>query len=222
MLFQPLFPKFNILFLDTPAQMGIMDKEQRRRAAGKPAAGPLHDFPGKGGVSLQRLLLIFSCIILVILFALQGFQPQYRLPTSEQLEEDTVYEEGDGPEQALAEIYFDVEIMGVQEATSEKLESEFGLDPSIWLSVHGRYTNGRFGIADVFMIRPRVGYEDEVREALETIKLSRMNLFRNFDVYNSLSIAENGSIYRRGDYYILLMIEDEERAREIISQYIPR
>ena len=206
MLFQPLFPKFNILFLDTPAQMGIMDKEQRRRAAGKPAAGPLHDFPGKGGVSLQRLLLIFSCIILVILFALQGFQPQYRLPTSEQLEED----------------YFDVEIMGVQEATSEKLESEFGLDPSIWLSVHGRYTNGRFGIADVFMIRPRVGYEDEVREALETIKLSRMNLFRNFDVYNSLSIAENGSIYRRGDYYILLMIEDEERAREIISQYIPR
>jgi hypothetical protein len=171
---------------------------------------------------LQRLFLIFACIILVILFALQGFQPQYQLPTSDQTEEDALYNEGDGPEQALAEIYFDVEIMGVQEATSEKLESEFGLDPSIWLSVHGRYTDGRFGIADVFIIRPRPGHEDDVREALETIKLSRMNLFRNFDVYDSYSIAENGTIYRRGDYYVLLMIADEERAAEIIANYIPR
>jgi len=46
----------------------------------------------------------------------------------------------------------------------------FGLDDSHWSSVYGRYTNGRFGIADVFLIRPRPGHEDEVRECLETIK----------------------------------------------------
>ena len=171
---------------------------------------------------MQRLLLIFSCIILVILFALQGFQPQYQLPTAQQNEEEVQEVEGNGPEEALAEIYFDVKILGVQEATSQKLADEFGLDPIHWLSVHGRYTNGRFGIADVFLIRPRPGHEDEVRECLETIKLSRMNLFRNFDVFGAYSLAENGSIYQRGDYYILLMIDNEEAVRNILRTYLPR
>lgn len=171
---------------------------------------------------MQRLLLIFSCIILVILFALQGFQPQYQLPTAQQTEEEAEETEGNGPEEALAEIYFDVDILGVQEATSQKLADEFGLDPIHWLSVHGRYTNGRFGIADVFFIRPRPGHEDDVRECLETIKASRINLFRNFDVFDSYSLAVNGSIFQRGDYYILLMIDNEEEVRDIIRTHIPR
>lgn len=176
----------------------------------------------KGGGCLQKLLLIFSCIILVILFALQGFQPQYQLPTAEQLEEEEGFPEGSGPEEALTEIYFDVDILGVEEVTSQTLVDQFGLDASHWSAVYGRCTNGRFGIADVFIIRPRPGHEDEVRECLETIKLSRMNLFRNFDVFNAYSLAENGSIYRRGDYYILLMIDDEDRVREILRNYLPR
>lgn len=171
---------------------------------------------------MQRLLLIFSCIILVILFALQGFRPQYELPSIPQIEEGTEYPEESGPEEALTEIYFNVDILGVEEVTSQVLVDQFGLDPSHWLSVHGRYTNGRFGIADVFLIRPRPGHEDEVRECLETIKLSRMNLFRNFDVFNAYSLAENGSIYQRGDYYILLMIDNEDEVREILRTYLPR
>ena len=171
---------------------------------------------------MQRLLLIFSCIILVILFALQGFQPQYQIPTIDQLEEDVQYTEGSGPEEALTEIYFDVDVLGVQEVTSQVLVDEFGLDSSHWSAVYGRCTNGRFGIADVFIIRPRPGHEDEVRECLETIKLSRMNLFRNFDVFGAYSLAENGSIYQRGDYYILLMIDNEEAVRNILRTYLPR
>ena len=171
---------------------------------------------------MQRLLLIFSCIILVILFALQVFQPQYQLPTVEQMEEDPGFPEGSGPEEALTEIYFDVDILGVEEVTSQVLVDRFGLDDSHWSSVYGRYTNGRFGIADVFLIRPRPGHEDEVRECLETIKLARMNLFRNFDVFGAYSLAENGSIYQRGDYYILLMIDNEDRVREILRNYLPR
>ena len=79
---------------------------------------------------MQRLLLIFSCIILVILFALQGFQPQYQLPTVEQMEEDPGFPEGSGPEEALTEIYFDVDILGVEEVTSQVLVDRFGLDDS--------------------------------------------------------------------------------------------
>lgn len=176
----------------------------------------------KGGGSLQRLLFIFSCIILVILFALQGFQPQYQLPTLEQGEEEVQFPEGSGPEEALNEIYFNVDILGVQEVTTKVLVDEFGLSSSHWVSVHGRYTNGRFGIADVFIIRPRPGHEDDVRECLETIKLARMNLFRNFDIYDSYSLAENGSIYQRGDYYILLMIDNEDEVRSILRTSIPR
>ena len=102
---------------------------------------------------MQRLLFIFSCIILVILFALQGFQPQYQLPTLEQGEEEVQFPEGSGPEEALNEIYFNVDILGVQEVTTKVLVDEFGLSSSHWVSVHGRYTNGRFGIADVFIIQ---------------------------------------------------------------------
>ena len=171
---------------------------------------------------MQRLLLIFSCIILVILFALQGFQPQYQIPAAGRLTEEEEYTEGSGPEEALTEIYFNVDVLGVQEVTSQVLVEDFGLDASHWTSVYGRYTNGRFGIADVFIIRPRPGHEDEVRECLETIKLSRMNLFRNFDVFGAYSLAENGSIFQRGDYYILLMIDNEEHVQEILRNYLPR
>ena len=69
---------------------------------------------------------------------------------------------------------------------------------------------------------PRPSHEDDVRECLETIKASRINLFRNFDVFDSYSLAVNGSIYQRGDYYILLMIDDEDRVRDIIRSYIAR
>ena len=48
-----------------------------------------------------------------------------------------------------------------------------------------------------------------------------MSLFQNYDIYNAYSIAENGTIYQRGDYTILLMIDNEEQVREIIDSYIP-
>ncbi len=171
---------------------------------------------------MQKFLLIMACIIVTIIFALQGFAPRYSLPTADELESGGEEASADAPQQALAEIYFDVDIMGVEEATPQRLENDFGIDPSIYDSCAGRYTDGRFGIADVIMLSPRPGKEEEVREALQTIKLSRMSLFRNYDIYNSYELAENGSIFQRGDYYILTMIENEEAVREIIEAYIPR
>ena len=171
---------------------------------------------------MQKFLLIVACIIVTIVFALQGFSPRYSLPSADDLQADGQEVSTDAPEQALAEIYFNVDIMGVQEATPERLESDFAIDPSIYYSCVGRYTDGRFGIADVIMLSPRPGHEDDVREALQTIKLSRMSLFRNYDIYNSYQLAEDGAIFQRGDYYILTMIENAESVREIIETYIPR
>lgn len=172
--------------------------------------------------NLQRFLLILACVIVFIIFALQKFTPQYTLPSADDLLGNNTEVSTQIPEQALAEIYFNVSIMGVIEATPERLESDFGIDSSIYSSCVGRYTDGRFGIADVIMLSPRPGFEDEVREALQTIKLSRINLFRNYDIYNSYQLAEEGLIFQRGDYYILTMIENAATVREIIETYIPR
>ena len=150
---------------------------------------------------MQRFILILAVIIVTIIFALQGFQATYHLPEVIG-EEESVSEDPQGPEQAITDIYFNVSIMGVQDATPQRLEDDFG-------------------IADVIIMRPKAGKEDEVREALQTIKLSRMSLFQNYDIYNSYSIAENGIIYQRGDYTILLMIDNDEAVQEIIDSYIP-
>ena len=49
-----------------------------------------------------------------------------------------------------------------------------------------------------------------------------MALFQNFDIYNAYEIASNGVIFQRGNYYILLMIDDAESAQEIIERYIAK
>ena len=169
---------------------------------------------------MRKLIIVVASLLVVVLFILQGFQQTHPLPEPDNNRQSTAT--GEGIADALDAIYFDVSIMGVQDATAERLASDFGVDTSCLSAVYGRYTDGRFGIADVIMLSPRPGYEDEVREALQTIKLSRMSLFRNYDIYNSYELAENGAIFQRGDYYILTMIDNEEAVREIIESYIPR
>ena len=125
------------------------------------------------------------------------------------------------PQAALEEIYYDVQIMGVQEATPALLEERFNLDRSLYTSVDARFADGRFGVADVYIFRPTPGKEDELKEALEQIKLSRILEFKNYDIYNSAQLSEDGLIYTRGEYMILTMIENAEKVREIIEKYIP-
>lgn len=125
------------------------------------------------------------------------------------------------PQAALEEIYYNVQIMGVQEATPALLEERFKVDSSLYTSVDARFTDGRFGVADVYIFRPASGKEDELKEALEQIKLSRIIEFKNYDIYNSAQLSEDGVIFTRGEYMILTMIEDADKVREIIERYIP-
>lgn len=125
------------------------------------------------------------------------------------------------PQAALEEVYYDVQIMGVQEATPALLEEKFHLDRSLYTSVDARFADGRFGVADVYIFRPVPGKEDELKEALEQIKLSRIIEFKNYDIYNSTQLTEDGRIFTRGEYMILTMIEDADKVREIIEKYIP-
>lgn len=171
---------------------------------------------------MQKFIMMLACIIVMIMFVLQGFSPKYNLPSFQEQGQQANESDDAGPQQALTEIYFNVSIMGVADATPERLETDFGIDSSHYLGVWGRYTDGRFGAADVIIIQPRYGMEQEVREDLQTIKLARMSLFKNYDIYNSYSLAENGTIIERGDYIILLMIDNKETVTEILNSYISR
>lgn len=172
---------------------------------------------------MQRFILLFACIIVFVMFALQGFAPKYIMPDLTQTVEETDVESSSAaPQKAIEDIYFNVSTMGVEDATPERLESEFGIDPDLYTGLWGRYSDGRFGAADVIIIEPRAGNEEDVREALQSIKLARMSLFKNYDIYNAYSLAENGSIVERGGYMILLMIDNLEEVQNSIEEHIPR
>ncbi|MPN32436.1 hypothetical protein SDC9_179914 [bioreactor metagenome] len=120
------------------------------------------------------------------------------------------------------DIYFNVDMLGLKDVTPEDLELDFDVPRSIYSGAYGKYTDGRFGIADVIILQPRPGREDECREALQNVKLLRMDFFKKFDVYGAYDLAESGQVFYRGGYYILLMIEDSDQVRSILEQYIPR
>ncbi|MEG1875837.1 MAG: DUF4358 domain-containing protein, partial [Angelakisella sp.] len=153
---------------------------------------------------MQRFILILTCIIVTVIFALQGFQPKYMLPAVADDSEEVQTENSgaQAPQLAIDDIYFNVSVMGVEDATAERLEQDFGISPFLYTGVWGKYSDGRFGAADVIILQPRPGMEQDVREALQSIKLSRMSLFKNYDIYNAYATCENGSIVERGGYII--------------------
>ncbi|MEG1942977.1 MAG: DUF4358 domain-containing protein [Angelakisella sp.] len=171
---------------------------------------------------MQRFILLFACIIVFIMFALQGFAPRYILPDVTEITTPEDSSTSAAPQKAIEDIYFNVSIMGVEDATTGRLETDFRIDPEIYTGLWGKYSDGRFGAADVIIMRPHIGREEEVREALQTIKLARMSQFKNYDIYNAYSLAENGTIIERGGYFILLMIDNTEEVMGIIEEHIPR
>ena len=118
---------------------------------------------------MRKLIIVVASLLVVVLFILQGFQQTHPLPDNNRQSTAT----GEGIADALDAIYFDVSIMGVQDATAERLASDFGVDTSCLSAVYGRYTDGRFGIADVILVVPKPGQEASARDLLVTIRTSR-------------------------------------------------
>lgn len=166
---------------------------------------------------MRKLIIVVASLLVVVLFILQGFQQTHPLPEPENTRLTAT---GEGIEDALDAIYFDVPIMGVQNATAERLAADFGVDTSCLSAVYGRYTDGRFGIADVIIVVPKPGEEGAARDLLVTVRTSRADHFANYDIYGAGELAENGVIYTLDDYTVLLMINNTEHVRELLEQYI--
>ena len=122
----------------------------------------------------------------------------------------------------LDEIYKDCEIYGVSSATDEDMEEIFGFDLSKIEEYAVRFSSKNYGLADVFIIKPKEEFEQDVFEALLKIKDNRTMEFENYIIYDSLSIAKHAEIYSRGDYLIMIMIKDSENAKEIINSFIDK
>ena len=171
---------------------------------------------------MQKFIVFLSVIIIVAMLALQHFSPIYELPTIDDYSENIDVENDDmvSISKILDDIYFNISTIGIKDATEESLADDFYIDSSDYLSVWGKYTDGNYGIDDLIIMRPLSGKENKTIEALTNIKLARINHFRNYDIYNAYNIAVNGEIFQLGDYYILMMMNDPQAARQILEKSI--
>lgn len=126
------------------------------------------------------------------------------------------------PETALERIYEGNTVEGVSEASSSILSDRFFIPSNLLEDFHVRYSSGRFGVADVFILKPAPDSSAKVRDLLEQVKLSRIQEFESYDIYNAHQIAQNAQVFEQGGYTVLLMLEDNEKARNIIDRYIPK
>lgn len=125
------------------------------------------------------------------------------------------------PQQAVDKIYAEIDIRDITPLDDATLRDLLGFNLDEIEEYYGRYSSGRYGIADVYIIRPNEECFDSVRERLEQVRYSRISFTENYDILDSNKIAQNSKIFRYGSYLVLLMVEDLERAELLIEQYIP-
>lgn len=103
------------------------------------------------------------------------------------------------------------------------LEEQFYLDLEHLITYDVRSAEGKYGVADVAIIRVEEGFAGEVMESLELRQDDRINEFLNYDVYDSYSIAMEAEIYQAGELVIMLMLSEDDKivAKELIDHYLP-
>lgn len=126
------------------------------------------------------------------------------------------------PEGAVKEIYAEVTIDDVNMLLIEDVEEQFDISMEDLDDFCVVTTSGRFGLADTAILKPAQGKRDALREALYQYRDRRIKEFEKYDVRNSTSISQNAVIYGQGEYLIMLMLEDNDAAKDIIDKYIPR
>lgn len=112
----------------------------------------------------------------------------------------------------------------VSKITDETVLSEqFYLDLENVITCDVRSAEGKYGVADVAVIRVKEGSAGEVMESLELRQDDRINEFLNYDVYDSYSIAMEAEIYQAGELVIMLMLSEDDKtvAKELIDHYLP-
>ena len=127
------------------------------------------------------------------------------------------------------EIYANAEISEFAAASVEKIEDELILTEQFYLDLNNvisfdiRSASGKYGAADVAVIRVKEGTAEAVMDSLENRKDDRINEFLNFDVYDSYEVAMDAEIYNVGELVVMLMLSDDDKdmAKGVVDKYLP-
>ncbi len=170
--------------------------------------------PGADRRKFPVIPVIAVLLSIVLLIALYRFA--YNEEDSSQAAMTTDFS-GLDAQAVLDTIYAENTVREVQDVTEQLLDEKYGLVPALYIDVYARQSSGRYGVADVFIVHPAYGRENDVREVLEQVKNSRIVEFSKYDVYNALEYSEDGQIFEVGGYICLIMIEDAQEARAVIE-----
>ena len=126
-------------------------------------------------------------------------------------------------------IYPNLDISRLTSNSVSKITDETVLKEQFYLNLDNiitydvRSANGKYGVADVAIIRVKDGFAGEVMDSLEMRKDDRINEFLNYDVYDSYNIALEGEIYQAGELVIMLLLSEDDKAtaKELIDHYLP-
>ena len=113
---------------------------------------------------------------------------------------------------AINNIYADIEMPQLFDAGAQDIEKMFHLTGDMVDEYYIRYASGRFGVADVCVIKPAPGKLSAVVTALETRREDRIREFESYRIHNSDGICRDAQIVEMGGYVVLAMIENEESA----------
>ena len=170
---------------------------------------------------MKRLIAMLLALVLALAMCACGSEEENENSENEAAEHKTVRTVAD-PEGALEEIYAQLERKtGLVDADDDIVSDVMGFDLEVIDEYYIRYMETDYGASDVYIIKPTEGEDENVREAMKTWQESRIRAFCVYDIYNSTEISENAMIFRRGDYLVMLMLEDNDAARSIIDEYIP-
>lgn len=125
------------------------------------------------------------------------------------------------PNQALDEIYKNVEIKGVETGDATFVQDIIGLNPKDFSECYIRKTDGKYGVADIYIVVPTADNMEKVLKAYTAFRDSRALDLKNYNIYNSWEITQDARIFSRGKYAVMIMIKDADEAEEILMKYLP-
>lgn len=170
---------------------------------------------------MKRMLALLLVFVLALMCCGCDSAPAEENPADEVQQQEVVTEAD--PKKALDEIYAQLmdRTTGLMNATYAEVRDVMGFDLETLEEFYIRYMETDYGASDVYILKPVKGQEDTVRKVLKDWQESRVRSFIGYDIYNSTEISQNAVIFQRGDYIVMLMMEDNEAARNILEQYIP-
>lgn len=179
-------------------------------------------------MNLKKQILRLGAAALALLLILCGCKAGEE-ENGEEIITDLGYEMLDLPT-LVDRIYAAIEISDLTFLSVETVDDyqtlteQFYLDLDQVLDYEVRSAEGKYGVADVAVIRIRnKDAAEDIIAALENRRDDRINEFSKYDVYDSYEIALNATIYQTDELVVMLMLDEDSKAAamEIIDSFLP-